>query len=216
MTHVSPTTPPPPYTSQFTFPKKHIITNTLVSFTESLCVSLPSQKSLFPNKQITKILESTDMALGLPSSCPTRLHACPSSFFFFSWKKWGTWLDATWSQPKKQMKTWNTPLTLIDLLPPPSLMISSLVFFFFLSGDLLPLLPPLIRSLLLLLLLLLLAQFRSVFLKDFPFCPFHLVCPCVCVYLYFAFIFSTNPHVNSFFLNLSLYIYIYIYIYTYN
>ena len=78
---------PPPHTSQFTFPKKHIITNTLVSFTESLCVSLPSQKSLFPNKQITKILESTDMALGLPSSCPTRLHACPSSFFFFFLKK---------------------------------------------------------------------------------------------------------------------------------
>ena len=152
MTQVSPTTPPPPYTSQFTFPKKHIITNTLVSLSLSHSVSLSPLKNLSsPNKQITKILESTDTALGLPSSCPTRLHTCPSSFFFFFfWKKWGTWLDATWSQPKKKKKKKWKPEThlsrwlissppLLSWSPPLSSSSSSQVIsslFFLLSFDL--------------------------------------------------------------------------------
>ena len=137
---------PPPHTSQFTFPKKHIITNTLVSFTESLCVSLPSQKSLFPNKQITKILESTDMALGLPSSCPTRLHACPSSFFFFFEKNEGHgWMQHGLSQknkwkPETHLSRWLiSSLPLLSWSPPLSSSSSSQVIsslFFLLSFDL--------------------------------------------------------------------------------
>ena len=207
MTHVSPTTPPP-HTSQFTFPKKHIITNTLVSFTESLCVSLPSQKSLFPNKQITKILESTDMALGLPSSCPTRLHACPSSFFFFFLKKMRDMAGCNMVSAKKTNENLKHT-SHADWSPP-----------FPFSHDLLPCLlllplrwsPPSSSS------SHSISSSHSVqicFPQGFPLLPFSLGLS-VCVYLYFAFIFSTNPHVNRFFLNLSLYIYLYIYIYTYN